>query len=447
MKDALQKFEEKLDRAYLRFAPLAQRYYYTFSRPSVTAGGIPVVLFLGNHSSGKSSLINWVLGDADVQDTGVAPTDDAFTVLLHGESAEDVCGPAALSRLPKEFKSLEVLGPSFLRHLTVKYRPFELLKKVALVDSPGMIDSAKGGVSRDYDFACAVRRFTLLADTVFFLFDPDKPGTTGETVDVFATALRGCEFKLRVLLNKCDCLKSLYDFARTYGAVCWNLARVLKTKDLPKIYTTYSGREKTPEDPSLNFADFNRHRAELLSVLEHAQVRRRDNVVAAAYADFMGLSLRMAVVDEAASRRARSQFVYTVAGFLLALVLGGSVFFALRGSSQGQGSWLPAVGAALSGCLVLAIAFSVGKLADFFLRKKLAGAVDQLYAEVFRKEIAVGKHDNLFQTWESLKAETGEVILKAPFRRPFFAEARRRKVESAAQELLAASCAFGAEKE
>ena len=31
------------------------------------------------------------------------------------------------------------------------------------------------------------------------------------------SCLRGVEFKLRVLVNKCDAFSSMYDFARTYG--------------------------------------------------------------------------------------------------------------------------------------------------------------------------------------------------------------------------------------
>ena len=40
---------------------------------------LPFVFLLGNHSSGKSTFINHVLGRT-VQETGVAPTDDGFTV-------------------------------------------------------------------------------------------------------------------------------------------------------------------------------------------------------------------------------------------------------------------------------------------------------------------------------------------------------------------------------
>jgi septin family protein len=39
-----------------------------------------MVLCVGNHSSGKSSFINYVLG-RPIQTAGVAPTDDCFTII------------------------------------------------------------------------------------------------------------------------------------------------------------------------------------------------------------------------------------------------------------------------------------------------------------------------------------------------------------------------------
>ena len=55
-------FESLAQKAYARFGELAKRYYYKFKRPVVTDGGTPCMLFLGNHSSGKSSMVNWLLG-------------------------------------------------------------------------------------------------------------------------------------------------------------------------------------------------------------------------------------------------------------------------------------------------------------------------------------------------------------------------------------------------
>ena len=176
--------ESRVNRLYRAFATTARRYRYTFRRPEITPGGKPTVVFLGNHSSGKSTIVNDLLGDPPVQDTGVAPTDDAFTVLVHGEDEHEFYGPAALGQLPSEFQALRALGPDFLQHFAVKVRNREALRGVNLVDSPGMIDTPEGSASRAYDFTAAVRSFTGLADLVLFLFDPDKPGTTGETVDV-----------------------------------------------------------------------------------------------------------------------------------------------------------------------------------------------------------------------------------------------------------------------
>ena len=48
---------------------------------------LPFVLLVGNHSSGKSSFVNHVLG-RPVQTAGVAPTDDSFTVIAPGPQGE-----------------------------------------------------------------------------------------------------------------------------------------------------------------------------------------------------------------------------------------------------------------------------------------------------------------------------------------------------------------------
>ena len=52
---------------------------------------LPMVFLLGNHSSGKSSFINYVL-QSRIQECGVAPTDDKFTVIAGGEEDADKDG-------------------------------------------------------------------------------------------------------------------------------------------------------------------------------------------------------------------------------------------------------------------------------------------------------------------------------------------------------------------
>lgn len=92
-----------------------------------------------------------------------------------------------------------------------------------MVDSPGMIDSPMSRASvyepdptnpdavgrrrgsdssRGYDFEGVVRWFAERADVILLFFDPDKPGTTGETLSILTNSLPGMDHKLYIVLNK-----------------------------------------------------------------------------------------------------------------------------------------------------------------------------------------------------------------------------------------------------
>ena len=49
-----------------------------------------------------------------------------------------------------------------------------------------------------------VRWFAERADIVLLFFDPDKPGTTGETLSILLHSLGGMDHKLLIVLNKAD---------------------------------------------------------------------------------------------------------------------------------------------------------------------------------------------------------------------------------------------------
>ena len=72
---------------------------------------------------------------------------------------------------------------------------------------------------------------------MLLFLDPDKPGTTGETLIVLLHSLGGMDHKLLIVLNKADQFRKIHDFARAYGSLCWNLSKVIPNKDLPRIFT------------------------------------------------------------------------------------------------------------------------------------------------------------------------------------------------------------------
>ena len=411
--------ETGVNRLYRTFKTTAERYHYTFQRPEITVGGRPSAVFLGNHSSGKSTVINHLLGDPPVQDTGVAPTDDRFTVILFGEVEQDYYGPAAVGQLPAEFANIVAMGPAFLQHLQVKVRNRPYLKHVNLIDSPGMIDTAEGHATRSYDFPRAVRKFAELSDLVFFLFDPDKPGTTAEAVSVLSKCLFGIEFKLRVLLNKSDTFDSMYDFARAYGTLCWNLARVLRMKDLPTIYTTYTPQPGTRIETKVSLDGFDRHRAEILEQLRSLPQRRYDSMLANVAGDFTRLALQSRVLAAAAGRlflrRLRDAAIFTLVALAAILV---SWFLATHVIVPGYDaasmlSWRRLLALvftfALTGicCLGAAVWSHLGFKR---LRARLVNGVDSIFEAEYAVALAAGARNDLREYWNSVRADVAALV-------------------------------------
>lgn len=254
----------------------------------------PMVLVVGNHSAGKSTFINRLLGTS-VQETGVAPTDDGFTVLQRhptGNEVED--GPTLLS-CPENrpFKELQRFGQPFWGHFRRKKLklPEDSMMPYGLqiVDTPGMIDmpvkseSMAGG--RGYNFLEVVRWFAKRADLILLLFDPDRPGTTGESLDVLTRSMAGLDHKFVIILNKVDQLDSSVDFARAYGTLGWALSKVIPRKDIPQIYTMYNaGVEQETNgvrQHKLPLEAFRQKREEVVQEVLRARTRHWDNVITA----------------------------------------------------------------------------------------------------------------------------------------------------------------------
>jgi hypothetical protein len=84
------------------------RYRSRPSKGEITAS--PLVFFLGNHSSGKSSFVNFLLNRDTLQKTGTAPLDDCFTVITYGDTLGEKDGPAVVSNKNLPFSSKTRIG-------------------------------------------------------------------------------------------------------------------------------------------------------------------------------------------------------------------------------------------------------------------------------------------------------------------------------------------------
>ena len=224
--------------------PVNDNFYGPLPIETIKSTHYPMVFLCGNHSSGKSSFCNHLLG-REIQESGVAPTDDCFTIIGPGQEDIDRAGPALVDDPDLGFNSLRNFGPLLIHKTQLKIRSNTNITDFMVVDSPGMIDSPvkahasdeEKSMDRGYDFGGVCRWYGERADVILLFFDPDKPGTTGETLRVLTSALRGFDHKLHIILNKADQFKQISDYARAYGSLCWNLSKVIPRKDLPSIHT------------------------------------------------------------------------------------------------------------------------------------------------------------------------------------------------------------------
>jgi GTPase SAR1 family protein len=218
----------------------------------------PLVLVIGNYSSGKSTFINELLG-RPVQRTGQAPTDDCFTILTvpdDDDPEDEVPGNTIVSdeRLP--FGSLRRFGESLISHLQMKRIDAPILGKLAIIDTPGMLDSVTEK-DRGYDYLGVVGELAKLADLIILMFDPHKAGTIKETYQAIRSTLPGSTGEDRILyvLNRVDECDNVADLVRSYGTLCWNLSQMTGGKDMPRLFLTYAESETRSTDHHSLIAD------------------------------------------------------------------------------------------------------------------------------------------------------------------------------------------------
>ena len=232
-----------------RLSPVGLKYGYTSVPLETNIKWRPLVLVLGNYSSGKSTLINEFLG-AHIQATGQAPTDDSFTIITYDDQApeekaiavqEERDGKFLLSDPEFPFETLKKHGQRFAAHFRYKKVNSPFLKNLALIDTPGMLDSVSER-NRGYDYQEVIGDLAQIADLVLILFDPHKAGTVREAYTSLRDTLPARTFEDRVLfvLNRIDECASLLDLIRVYGTLCWNLSQMTGRKDIPLIHLTYS---------------------------------------------------------------------------------------------------------------------------------------------------------------------------------------------------------------
>lgn len=316
--------------------PVARRYDYSQVPLETTIKWRPLVLLLGNYSSGKSTLINELLG-GEIQATGQAPTDDSFTVLTFDDAGdpgvrvtEEREGAALLSDPQYPFAGLKRHGQRFAAHFRLKKVSSPFLRHLALIDTPGMLDST-AETDRGYNYQSVIGDLAEIADLVLVLFDPHKAGTVREAHASLRETLPAKTFEDRVIfvLNRIDECDSLSDLLRVYGTLCWNLSQMLGRKDIPPIRLTYATAPAGGRPVAEYLRFLTNQRADLTQHIAEAPRFRLDHL--AAYAELHGERLQHLLEALLAYKRGRrgAAIRLGISGVAVAALVAGAAIMAL----------------------------------------------------------------------------------------------------------------------
>ncbi len=225
-----------------KIAPLFSKYDMDFSSLESAMKWKPIVLIIGNYSSGKSTLINEIIGE-DIQRTGQAPTDDAFTIITSEgrDKPPEVPGSTLIHDQKLPFGKFREFGEKLSSHLCLRNVDSPDFENMAIIDSPGMLD-ATSEKDRGYDYMEVLGEFAKMADLIVLMFDPHKAGTIKETYSAIRNTLpeKSGEDRIIFVMSRIDECDNISDLVRSYGTLCWNMSQMTGRKDIPHIYLTYS---------------------------------------------------------------------------------------------------------------------------------------------------------------------------------------------------------------
>ena len=160
------------------------------------------VMIVGNHSAGKSSYINWYIGE-QVQSTAVAMETQGFTFCTSGKRRDTLKGQATMQLFPHLMQDLEQFAPSIYNGLqtevsTSKERSFGL---ITFIDTPGLVDGSFEYLFPVEDAILAVAKHT---DLIYIFFDPVGQALCDRTMKVIERLNEGHAEKMRYFLSKAD---------------------------------------------------------------------------------------------------------------------------------------------------------------------------------------------------------------------------------------------------
>jgi len=163
------------------------------------------VMLVGNHSSGKSSFINWYVGGAEpVQKTGEAAETTGFYFVQHGKKRKSIEQHMALGMYPKLNDGLKSKYQGIEKYFHVEIVPERnrSFPCVDFVDTPGLTDGKE-----DYGWELTdvlPEMAELQADLVLCFLDPRGQALCERMMVVLTKMYQRFPEKVKLFMSRAD---------------------------------------------------------------------------------------------------------------------------------------------------------------------------------------------------------------------------------------------------
>jgi len=203
--------------------------------PAAYFSARPVVLTIGQYSTGKTSFIRHLVeSDYPGQQIGPEPTTDRFVIVAYAPDVQKIPGNALVYDDSFPFTPLSAFGNNFLSRLECAMVPSPILEGVTFVDTPGVLSGEKQRLKRGYDFEEVMGWFIEHSAMIILFFDAHKLDMSDEFKRCI-TALNSCTQRVQILLNKADRMTT-QQLLRVHGALMWALGKVVESPEVARVY-------------------------------------------------------------------------------------------------------------------------------------------------------------------------------------------------------------------
>jgi len=209
-----------------------------------------MVMFIGNHSAGKSSFINYYVGEPGLLKENIAMETAEVTFITNGK-VNNLWQPEATRRhypflqitqsdmnssKKEEYCGLQTCFEKHVRTI-ISTSQDRLFPFIDLVDTPGMHDGAT--LCLEYDVGKTIKYLADFADLVIVFLDPDKQALVKCTMNaVRSLQEKNCQ-KMHYFITRADTMNSEDDRVRIVQQASSEITKIVKDTHRLKLFTMF----------------------------------------------------------------------------------------------------------------------------------------------------------------------------------------------------------------